>query len=64
MVNIITYINAWEKARLDNWYNMTNNMINSKNKANIDLANVNLVEFEIYIKTLLINNIKKHIINR
>lgn len=31
----------------------------SKNKANINFANINLVKFGIYTKILLINNVKK-----
>lgn len=59
--NIITCADAYKTAQLaiNNWYDMTTNMTDSNGKAEIDLTNVKLAEFDILTKKLLVDSVCK-----
>lgn len=60
-VHIITYTNACKVVRLisNNWNNKTNNITDKNDEADINSADINLVEFDIHNNILLADNIKK-----
>lgn len=59
--DIVAHADTCEGARLttDDWQDETIDMADSNNEADINCANVDLVKFGVYNKTLLANNIRK-----
>lgn len=57
--DIIAQGNACKTASLaaDDWRNLTIDMADSNNEANIDFANMDLVDIEVHIKTLLADSV-------
>lgn len=57
--NIVAHIDIFEVTRLvaNDWCDVTIDMANSNDEANINSANVDLIEFGVYSKTLLVDNI-------
>lgn len=60
-VNIVAHINFCKATRfaVDNWYDMTINIGDNNDETNIDFTNVNLVEFRVHTKTLLVDNVQE-----
>lgn len=58
-VNIVAHTNACELARLkaNDWRDMTINIADSDNEANIDSTKMDLIEFGVYTKTLLADSV-------
>lgn len=59
--DIVARANAREVARLaaDDWPDVTIDMADSDDEANIDSANVDLVGFGVHTKTLLVNSVRE-----
>lgn len=57
--DIVAHIDIFEVTRLaaNDWHDVTIDMANSNNEANINFANINLIEFGVYSKTLLVDSI-------
>lgn len=57
--NIVARPNPREPARLttDDWYDVTIDMADSNDEADIDSANVDIVKFGAYTKTSLANSV-------
>ena len=59
--NIIAYTDTCKAAQLsaNNWYNNTSEIANSNREAEIDLTNIDLVEFGIQTVMFLIHSIRE-----